>query len=194
MSYYNQVINKLTGIRDNTSGVSSKANQSLILNDIATIDGIVDTELINQSVILNDLTHETYIWPDVGHRCRLFSSSNTTQLNNWTQINSTGLNWSSLSWITKTDIGNGTAYITGYQVEHVSCNEKVFLTEFSYGASNSIITRHRTMNRSSFRGVGGTVSQDRVRALPAHANSTLYYRAVCENSSCFIDMSFRYHF
>lgn len=173
MTFYNQVINRLTGIRDNTSGISNIANQSFILDD---------------------LTHETHTWPDVGHRCRLYTFGNTTQFCNWTQVNSTGLNWSSLSWITRTDIGNGTTYITGYQVEDMSTSEKVYLLEFSYGASNSIITRHRFMNKSSFRGIGGTVSQDRVRSLPTTANTTLYYRAVCENSSSYIDLGLRFHY
>lgn len=172
MTWDSSVIDKLTGIRDNTVGVSSSANQS---------------------IILNDLSHETYIWPDVGHRCRLYTFANTTQFCNWTQINSTGLNSSSLSWITRTDIGNGATYITGYQLEDMSVCERPFLCEFSYGASNDIITRHRFMNRSSFKGVGGVASQERVRALPTDANTTLYYRAVCENSSAYIDLSLRYH-
>ena len=57
MTYYNQVIERLTGIRDNTSGVSTSGNQSRILDDIAIVDEIVDSELVNQSVILN-IIHE----------------------------------------------------------------------------------------------------------------------------------------
>lgn len=49
MTYYNQVIEKLTGIRDNTLGVSSSANPSIILDDIAIVDGIVDLILVNSS-------------------------------------------------------------------------------------------------------------------------------------------------
>lgn len=165
------------------------------VNDVMDSVLVNSTQIIkNQSIILNDISHETYTWPDVGHRCRLYTSVNRTQFCNWTQVNSTGLNWSSLSWITRTDIGNGTTYITGYQVEDLSVSEKVFVWEFSYGASNSIITRHRLLNRSSFKGVGGVVSQDRVRSLPTHANTTLYYRAVCENSSAYIDLGLRYHY
>lgn len=38
MTYYNQVIERLTGIRDNTSGVSSLANQSAILDELGLPD------------------------------------------------------------------------------------------------------------------------------------------------------------
>lgn len=178
MTFYNQVINRLTGIRDNTSGISNLANQSEILDDTF--------------YLMEEAAHESYIWPPLSYRCRLYSTASTTDFGNWTQINSTGVNWSSLSWITRTDIGNGTCHMTSVLIEDLDSSDAIYSLEIGFGADKTSIARHRFINPSAGKAV--SCQQIRTRALGIHANTTIYYRLGCENASKYCDVGFRYHY
>lgn len=178
MTYHNQIIERLTGIRDNTSGVSNLRNQSEILDDTF--------------YLMEEAAHESYIWPPLGHRCRLYSSVSTTDFGNWTQINSTGMNWSSLSWITRSDVGNGTCHMTSVLIEDVDTSDAIYSLEIGFGTNKTNIARHRFINPSAGKAV--SCQQIRTRSLGIQANTTIYYRLGCENASKYCDVGFRYHY
>jgi len=191
--------------QSNTTLTTNLSNANSLIDSVKTVtdnlpdSGALTTIRYNQSEIFKDTnylmeeaSHDTFIWPAVGHRCRLYSFGNTTQFCNWTQVNSTGLNYSSLSWITRTDIGNGTCHLTGILIEDVDTSDVIYTLELGWGANKSVIARHRFINPSA--GKTMTIQQIRTRPPSINANTTIYYRMCCENSSKYCDLSFRYHY
>lgn len=133
--------------------------------------------------LANDAHHETFIFPTLVTQTATFTAGPAGEFGPWTEIKDSSGN--SLS-----DCFTSDGYIASFVVENTSVNDSIYLIEFGYGATPTVIGRSRIQSGDTKK---DTTSQPWMRMLKITAGATVYYRLACENAGATINGHIRYY-
>lgn len=133
--------------------------------------------------------HVTHIFPDdTSVVCKLTADTEANTWSDYTEIVDTAGEPVSLS----SKFASNPGYIAAMVVEDSDTASTLFMSEISYGASHTIVSRHRVLTETNKL---PTVESPRVRGAEIPAGETVYYRCMCATAGGkYIDVHFRYYF
>lgn len=130
-----------------------------------------------------DAHHETLIFPTAVTQTMQFTAGATEEFSAWTEIEDSDTNVLS-------DCFTSDGYIASFIVEDASVKDKIYLVEFGYGDTPTVIGRSRIMSGDNKK---DTTSQPRMRMLKITSGATIYYRLACEDGAATLDGHIRYY-
>lgn len=139
--------------------------------------------LTNTVELIEEVRHQTIIFPEDTSETVTLTAAGADVWSAWTEIvDNNGVTFSS-------KVAAASGHISVIVVETVSVNNQLYMAEFGYGASNTVITRIRTYS-------GAVPKQDtRVYSLITPAGETIRYRMKCSQAGPqSLTVHIRYHF
>ena len=133
--------------------------------------------------LYNDSHHETLIFPIAVTQTITFTAGATEEFSAWTEIEDSDAN-------VLTDCFTSDGYIASLLVEDASVKDKIYLIEFGYGATPTVVGRSRIQSGDTKK---DTTSQPRMRMLKITAGATVYYRLACEDGEATLNGHIRYY-
>jgi len=132
--------------------------------------------------------HTTRIFPeDTSVDCKLTAHADAHTWSGYTEIVDTAGEPVTLS----SKFASNPGYITAMVVEDSNAASTLFMAEISYGASHTIVSRHRVRSETNNL---PTAESPRVRGAKIPAGETIYYRCMCATAdSKYINVHFRYY-
>jgi len=130
--------------------------------------------------------HETFLFPeDTNETVTFTAGSPANTFGNWAEIQDNN------SVTLSSKLASIDGHISGLMIENVSIKEKTFLIEIAYGASKTIISRHRFVSGETTK--LPAIQQIAVRSDDIPAGETIYYRMKSETAGATCNLSLRYH-
>lgn len=133
--------------------------------------------------LANDAHHETLVFPTLVTQTATFTAGATAEFSDWTEIADSDANVLSDSFTSD-------GYIASFIVEDASVKDKIYLIEFAYGDTPTVVGRLRIQSGDSKK---DTTSQPRMRMLKITSGATVYYRLACEDGEATLNGHIRYY-
>lgn len=133
--------------------------------------------------LANDAHHETLIFPTLVTQTATFTAGATGVFGDWAEITDSDANALSDSFTSD-------GYIASFMVEDASVKDKIYLIEFAYGATPTIVGRLRIQSGDNKK---DTTSQPCMRMLKITSGATVYYRLACEDGAATLNGHIRYY-
>jgi len=138
----------------------------------------------NIDMLALDAHHETKIFPTLVTQSVTFTAGATNAtFGAWTEIADSGSN-------KFTDCFTSDGYFVSFIIEDASVSDKVYLIEFAYGDTKTVIGRSRVLSGSTKK---DTTNQPRMGQLKIPAGQTVYYRMACETGGATLTGHLRYY-
>ncbi|HUV82850.1 MAG TPA: hypothetical protein VMW53_07245 [archaeon] len=179
-------------------GTNNAALASVLgaLNTAEAAGGVTDTDLVmayvKQIVVDSELlveheNHATVIFPEsTANLCILTAHADANTWTGWTEI----ADDQGVPVLLSSKFATYPGHITAMLVEETNQDATRFMIEISYGASKTIISRHRVLTETNKL---PTAQSPRVRGALIPAGETVYYRAMCATAAAkTLNVHFRY--
>lgn len=133
--------------------------------------------------LANDAHHETLVFPTLVTDDITFTAGATAAFSDWTEIVDGSAN-------KLTDCFTSDGYIASLLVEDASVKDNIYLIEFAYGDTPTVVGRSRIQSGDSKK---DTTSQPIMRMLKITSGATVYYRLACETADATLTGHIRYY-
>ena len=133
--------------------------------------------------LANDAHHETLIFPTAVTQTITFTAGATGEFSAWTEIEDSDAN-------VLTDCFTSDGYIASLIIEDVSDADKIYLIEFGYGATPTVVGRSRLQSGTTRK---NTTDQPSMRMLKITSGATVYYRLASEVGAATLTGHIRYY-